>query len=89
LPREKTAYKELRKARGKHFKNVSTISELHTLTKKFEKLISGKKTDEAKAAIKMLVSKISRAASKGVIHKNAASRKVSRLSKRLSSLAKA
>jgi len=57
--------------------------------KKFEALISAKKADEAKVALKTLISHIDKAASKGIIHKNAASRKVSRLTKKLALIGKA
>lgn len=85
MPREKTAYKELRKAKRRHFRNISVKTELKTLAKKLEKLISAKKNDEAKKMIKTLMSKFNKAAAKGIIHKNTASRKISRLMKRLSS----
>ena len=88
MPIKKSSYKELRKAKGRHFKNASTKSELRTLVKKFEKLVADKKTDEAGKMIPSLVSKIDRAASKGVLKDNAASRKISRLMKKLSSLSK-
>ena len=89
MPIKKSAYKELRKARIRHFKNISTISELKTLVKKFEKLIFDKKVEEAKKTRDFLMSKINRAASKGIIHKNTASRKISRLMKKLSLAQKA
>ena len=89
MPIKKSAYKELRKARIRHFKNISTMSELKTLVKKFEKLISDKKIDEAKKTSNYLCAKINRAASKGIIHKNTASRKISRLMKKLSLAQKA
>jgi len=88
MPIKRTAYKELRKSKIRHFKNISTMSELKTLTKKFERLISEKKTDEARGLLRVLVSKIDRAALKGVIHKNAASRRISRLTTKLSSSVK-
>lgn len=84
MPRERTAYKELRKAKKRHFKNISTKSELKTLKKNFEKLVSSKKLEDAKSVLKTLTSKIDRAASKGVIKANAASRSISRLMKKLS-----
>lgn len=84
MPVKRSAYKELRKARLRHHKNISTKTELRTLAKKFEALVSAKKQDEAGKALAMLVSKIDRAASKGIIKPNAASRKISRLMKRLS-----
>lgn len=83
MPIKKTAYKELRKSRIRHFKNTSTLSELKSMIKKFESLVSGKKMDEAKKFLSLLASKIDKAVSKGVIHKNAASRKISRLMKQL------
>ena len=88
MPIKKAAYKELRKAKKRHFANIATRSELRTLAKTFESLLSNKKTDEAKKALSELVSKIDRAASKGVIKNNSASRKISRLMKKLSSSAK-
>ena len=89
MPRERTAYKELRKAKTRHFKNISTKSELHTLEKKFQKLVDTKKADEAKKCIALLVSKIDKASSKGVLKPNTASRKISRLMKKLSVSTKA
>lgn len=88
MPIEKTSYKELRKSKTRHLKNIVAKSELKTLTKKLEKLISDKKADEAKSQIRLIVSKIDRAASKGVIKNNTASRKISRLMKKLSNLTK-
>lgn len=84
MPIKRSAYKEIRKAKLKHFKNISTRTELRTLAKKFEKLVADKKSDDAKKAIATLVSKIDRAASKGIIKRNTASRKISRLMKKLS-----
>ncbi len=88
MPTERTAYKELRKAKLRHFKNVSTKTEIKTLVKGFEKLVTEKKAAEAKDALKQVVSKIDRAASKGVLKNNTASRKIARLMKKLSSLSK-
>ena len=87
MPIKRAAFKELRKSKQRHFKNVSTKTELKTLIKDFLKLCSEKKADDAKKAIRLLVSKMDRAASKGIIKRNTASRKISRLMKKLSSLA--
>lgn len=84
MPVKRSAYKELRKAKLRHYKNISTKTELRTLAKKFEKLVTSKKPDEASKALAALVSKIDRAASKGIIKRNTASRKISRLMKKLS-----
>jgi len=84
LPIKKSAYKELGKSKTRHSNNISIRSELKTLAKKFYHLLSEKKTEEAKKEISLLVSKIDRAASKGVIKRNTASRKISRLMRKLS-----
>lgn len=89
MPTERTAYKELRKAKLRHFKNVSTRTELRTLSKNFERLVAAKKTDEAKKALNAIVSKIDKARSKGVLKTNTAARKISRLMKKFSSSKKA
>lgn len=89
MPIKKSAYKELRKSKKRHFRNISIKSGLKTLTKRFEKLAADKKLDEAKVFLRTLSSVINKAASRGIIHKNAASRKISRLTKRLASLSKA
>ncbi len=86
MPREKTAYKELRKTKKRHLRNIATKSEMKTLKKNFERLITAKKVDDAKTALRVLTSKIDRAASKGVIKTNAASRSISRLMKKLSKI---
>lgn len=89
MPIKKSAYKELKKSRVRHLKNIAIVSELKTLTKKYERLVKDKKADEAKADLTTLISKINRAASKGVIHTNSASRRISRLMKKLSKSDKA
>ena len=89
MPTERTAYKELRKAKLRHFKNISTKTELKTLVKNFEKLVAAKNPDEAKIALNSIVSRIDKAASKGVLKTNTASRKIARLMKKFSSLKKA
>lgn len=89
MPHKRSAYKELRKAKKRHLRNISLKSSLKTAIKKFEKLISDKKADEAKSYLKTVMSTIDKSVSKGMLHKNSASRKISRLTKKLASLAKA
>ena len=88
MPIKRSAYKELRKAKLRHFKNVSTKTKLKTIVKKFQKLLETKKIDEAKKAIPALISKLDKAASKGILKRNAAARKISRLMKKLAQLSK-
>lgn len=88
LPTKIAAYKALRKSRKKHARNLSVKSELKSIIKKLEKMISDKKIDDAKKLLPKVAAILNRAASKNIIHKNTASRKISRLSKRISSASK-
>ena len=83
MPQKRAAFKQLRKSKRKHIRNVSVVSTAKTLIKKFNALVSEKKFDEARVFLKKLHSGLAKAASKGVIHKKTASRKVSRLAKKL------
>ena len=61
-------------------RNKSVKSELKTRTKSAEKLAG---TDEGGEALRQAQKKLDKAASKGIIHKNAAARRTSRLMKRV------
>ena len=86
LPIHNAAYKSLRSDAKKRGRNEAVIAELKTHAKKLESLISDKKKDEAKKFLKTFESKYMSAASKGVIHKNTASRKISRMFKRVKAI---
>lgn len=58
-------------------------SQLKTAIKRFEEAVSLGNFDEAKAKLRFVEKKLHQAAAKGVIHKAKASRKVSRLAKKL------
>ena len=83
MPQKRSAYKEIRKSKKRRFSNIRVTSELKTLIKEYTVLLAGKKFDQAKELLKAVASKLSRAVRKGVIHQNTASRKISRLSKKL------
>ncbi|MCX5680394.1 MAG: 30S ribosomal protein S20 [Candidatus Omnitrophica bacterium] len=89
MPIKRSSFKDLRKSRARHVRNISTMSEIRTLAKKFESLIIEKKVKEAGAALSKFASKMDKAAKKGVIKKNTSARKISRFMKRLAVLGKA
>lgn len=89
MPIKRSSFKDLRKSRARHARNLSTMSEIRSLAKKFESLITEKKAKEAGAALSKFASKMDKAAKKGVIKKNTAARKISRFMKRLAALSKA
>jgi len=63
--------------------NKSNKSEIKTYIKKFDSAVAKGEVEEARALLKIIDKKLKRAAYKNVIHMNAASRKVSRLTKAL------
>ncbi len=63
--------------------NKARKSEIKTYIKKFDKAIDEGNFDEAKILLKAIDKKLKKAAHKDVIHMNNASRKVSRLTKKL------
>ena len=64
-------------------------SDVKTQIKKFTDTLSSGNKEQVEAELRLLVKKISSAASKGVYHKNTASRNISRLSKKASQALKA
>jgi small subunit ribosomal protein S20 len=80
------AKKRIRRNANRATVNHSRVSRIRTFVKAVESAIeAGKKTD-AVEALKMVQPEIARGVARGVIHKNTASRKFSRLSKRVASL---
>ncbi|MCK5534332.1 30S ribosomal protein S20 [bacterium] len=82
--RHTSVIKALRQSKKNHLRNVSAKSKIKTLIKKLEKNITDKKLPEAKIALKEIFSNLDKAAGKNIIHKNTASRKKARLSKKIS-----
>ena len=83
MPILHASYKDIKQSAKRGLRNQSVKSELKTETKKFLELISSKKTDEAKKQLTHLISQLDKAQSKGIVHKNTASRKISRLMKKI------
>ena len=80
------AKKRIRRNAARKTVNHSRIGRIRTFIKAVELSVeSGKKT-EAAEALKQVQPEIARGVARGVIHKNTASRKFSRLSKRVASL---
>ena len=86
LPIHTAAYKSLRADAKKRKHNEAVKSVLKTITKKLESLIIEKKKDEAQKYLKIFSARYAKAASKGVIHKKTASRKISRLAKKVNGI---
>ncbi len=68
--------------------NASIRSSVKTATRKTLENIDDSKPEEAKSLLIKATSAIDKAVSKGVIHKNAAARKKSRLARKVNAIAK-
>jgi small subunit ribosomal protein S20 len=81
-----SAKKAARQAVRRTETNKSRRSRVKTIVRKVEEaLASGKKAD-AEAALKLAAPELQRSAQKGVMHPKTASRKVSRMTRRLRAL---
>ncbi len=78
----KSALKEIRKAGRRHQRNRLVRASTRTLTKNASRAIQAGDAN-APQALKEAISALDKAAQKGVIHKNAAARRKSRLMKKL------
>ena len=83
----KSARKAVRKIARRTAVNKSRRSEMRTSVRKVEEALEAKNAEAAAEALRGAEPVIARAAQKGVIHKNTASRKISRLAKRVKALA--
>jgi small subunit ribosomal protein S20 len=83
-----SAKKAVRKIASRTSINRARRSRMRTYVRKVEEALSAGDVGAATAALKLAEPIIMRAAQKGIVHKNSAARKVSRLTSRLKSLAK-
>jgi small subunit ribosomal protein S20 len=84
-----SAKKMVRKIEARTEVNRNRRSRMRTFIRKVEEAIASGDQDASRAALKDAQPEIMRAASKGILHKNTASRKVSRLASRVKALGQA
>ncbi|AJY76287.1 30S ribosomal protein S20 [Paenibacillus beijingensis] len=86
MPNIKSAIKRVKTSEKRRALNASQKSALRTAVKTADQAIAGTDVEVAKAALIEATKKLDKAVTKGLIHKNAASRKKSRLAKKLNAL---
>ena len=82
----KSAEKRARQNRKKRSVNTAVKSQVKTREKGVLKAVQEKNPEGARESLAKAVSAIDKAASKGVVHRNTAARKISRLTKKVKSL---
>ncbi len=89
MPNIKSVMKDVIKSRKNHERNVSAKSAMKTFVKKAKAAIDAGDSTQAAPAVRQAVSWIDKTAERGIIHRNAAARRKSRLMKRAAKAAKA
>jgi small subunit ribosomal protein S20 len=82
----RSAKKATRVAARRTSINRNRLSRVRSSVKKVEEAIAAGDRSRAESALRAAEPELMRGAQKGIVHKNAASRKVSRLSKRIQKL---
>ncbi len=84
MPNIKSVIKDVKRSRQRQLRNQATKSQIKTYMKKSRSLIAtgAAQPEEVAASVSKTVSVIDKAWKRGIIHKNAAARRKSRLMKR-------
>lgn len=88
MPNIKSAIKRVKTSQKRHDKNISQKSALRTAVKGFETAVNNNDIEAAKEKLAAVTKKLDKAATKGLIDKNTAARKKSRLTKKFNALTK-
>ncbi len=82
----KSQMKRIRTNEKRRVRNQAVKSELKTLVRKTREAVDAGDAEAAEAALKVASRKLDKAASKGVIHKNQAANRKSKLAQRVASI---
>ena len=88
MPNIKSAKKRVIVAADHHERNVAQRSAMKSSIKKVTSSITAGDLETAKANLNIAIQTLDETASKGLIHKNQAARRKSRLTKKLNAIAK-
>ena len=89
MANHKSAEKRNRQAQAARLRNKMNKTKMKTAIRKLDEAVSAGTEDVAKEVLQEATSIIARTASKGTIHKRNASRKISRLTKRVNKMSTA
>ena len=86
MANHKSAIKRARQSEEQRVRNRSRKTRMKNVIRDLDEAIAGKSPEKAAEQLKKAVSVIAKTASKGVVHKNTASRKISRLTREVNAL---
>jgi small subunit ribosomal protein S20 len=87
VPNIKSVAKDVKKSRELRLRNVATKSRIKTLVKGTKAAIDSNDADKAGKMLLETLSTVDKAAKRGIIHKNAAARRKSRIMKKVNKIA--
>lgn len=88
MPNIKSSERSVKTDAERRARNFAVRSTIKTVSRKVLESVTAGNSDEAKALMVKASRTIDKAAAKGVVHKNSAARKKSRLARKLNALAK-
>lgn len=87
MPNIKSAIKRVKVTHARALRNASTKSALRTALRRFETALRTSDVETAQVALKNATRSLDKAVTKGIVHRNLAARKKSRLTKRFNKTA--
>ena len=87
MANHKSAKKRIIRNQNRSKINSARVSRIRTFVKKVESAIASGNADNAREALRSAQPELQRGVSRGVLHKNTVSRKISRLAARVKALA--
>ena len=82
----KSAIKRIRQSEKRRTRNKAVLSTMRTLIKKFQSALDARNAEGAKDSLATVVPFVDKTAGKGIIHRNKASRIVSRLTQKFNKM---
>jgi small subunit ribosomal protein S20 len=82
----KSAEKRTRQAQVRRLRNRMNKNKMKTMVRKVDDAVVAGSVDDAREILRQATSVIAKTATKGTIHKKTASRKISRLAKRVNAM---
>lgn len=89
MANHKSAIKRARQSEDRRLRNRARKTRLKNIVRSLEEAMTSKSVDQARERLQEAISVIDKTAGKGVIHKNTAARKISRLTRKVNTLAAA
>lgn len=82
----KSTIRRARQSERRRLRNRSTLSAVKSVVRKVQDALGAKNSDEAKASLRLATAALAKAVTKGVLKPNTASRRISRLTRRVNAI---